>query len=400
MGTASASTIPETITYNGNTATEMYRSSNYTSTLTSQASFDNYSPYQSGSTYYLIVKSGSQTTIGSACKVTTTTSGQNPIYQWSITATLTAGKYLSNTPKPIFKNFARLYAYTGAEQKYTPIISNKKYLLECWGASGSLANTYYYSTTSTYMPHPGKGGYTYATTTLTNNNALYVYVGSSQDRFNGGSWGDPAGADASHIATVSGNLPSLSSQRDKVLIVAGGAGGASDSFTSGYGGGSSGGDGITGGSGSVSPTGGTSSSGGTAGYQRFTSSNSRNFWGGAGTFGQGGAGWVKTLNENGTDITSLYSDPGGGGGGGWYGGGGAGSAGGGGGGSGYVKSGLTGSTIAGNQQVPNPSKHSTYSSGPYENVEYYFEGVSGKTYASKYGHAGNGYARITIKPYD
>ena len=288
-------------------------------------------------------------------------------------------------------------SYTGTGQTYTPIFANKKYFLECWGASGDVTvNTYYYSPTSVYNPHPGKGGYTYATTTLASLNALYVYVGSTGARFNGGSWGDPPGADATHIATANGKLSTLSGKQNTVLVVAGGAGGASDNFTSGHGGGSSGGNGTMS-TGNVAPNGGSASSGGSAGYQR---NYSINYWGGAGSFGQGGAGWVKTLDGSGVDISSSYSDPGGGGGGGWYGGGGAGSAGGGAGGSGHVLSGLSGATIAGNANVPDPLQYSTYASGPYEYTEYYFEGISGKTYASPRGHTGNGYARITCMPYD
>ncbi len=390
MGTA---TVVNTITYDGNTSTEKYRSSTTTST-TALAVFDNFTPLTSSSTYYLIVRPSTAYTLRSGYKVTTTSG--NPVYQWSQSVTnseITAGKYKACTPTPAFRNFARLYSYTGTGQTYTPILANKKYFLECWGASGDVTiNTYYYNPDNDMYPHPGKGGYTYATTTLTTTSALYVYVGSTGSRFNGGAWGDPPGADASHIATANGKLSALSGQQSSVLVVAGGAGGASDSFSSGNGGGASGTNGT---SDNVVPTGGSSSSGGVAGTR--TGGNTT-FYGGAGSFGQGGAGWVKTI-QSGQEVTTP-SDPGGGGGGGWYGGGGVGGAGGGAGGSGHVKSGLSGATIAGNQNVPDPLQHSTYSAGPYEYVEYYFPGKSGKTYASPRGHTGNGYARITVTPYD
>ena len=397
MGTnASAVT---TITYDGNTSTELYRSSGTTST-TSLALFDNFSPLNSSSTYYYIVKHLTAYTLNSGYKVTTTSG--DPVYQWSqdITSSqIDKGKYRTFSPTPTFRNFARLYGFTNSEQTYTPLIANKTYLMECWGASGDrTSNQYYYGATSSYNPHPGKGGYTYATTTLSSTSTLFVYVGSTYQRFNGGGDGQPRGADASHIATVTGKLSTLSGQQDKVLIVAGGAGGASDNSTGGYGGGLTGGDGSAT-SPHIAPTGGSATEGGEWGYYNKSNAGEKNYYGGKGSFGQGGAGWFKTLVD-GVDMSSSYQDPGGGGGGGWYGGGGMGGAGGGAGGSGHVKTGLTGNTIAGDQNVPDPNQHSTIDSGPYEYVTNYVDGNANKTYASPLGHCGDGYARITIMPYD
>ena len=175
MGTnASAVT---TITYDGNTSTELYRSTGTTST-TSLALFDNFSPLNSSSTYYYIVKHLTAYTLNSGYKVTTTSG--DPVYQWSQAITnsqIDKGNYKAFSPTPAFRNFARRYSYTGTSQTFTPIIACL-HKMECWGASGCDITS--------ELARGGKGGYTYGLLTLTTANSMYVYVG-----------GRPLGANAS-----------------------------------------------------------------------------------------------------------------------------------------------------------------------------------------------------------
>ena len=262
------------------------------------------------------------------------------------------------------------YAYSGGEQTFTTS-ANAEYLLEVWGAQGGGTS---------YTPG-GRGGYSYSLITFNSSQALHVYVGGSgstyasnlltnitEGGYNGGGgvkynegfgeldghqW-NATGGGATHIATTSGLLNTLSSKTASVLIVAGGGGGAvewhHDNLLHQYATGGAGGglEGITGNNTDHIPgTGGTQSSGGTTG----------------GIFGHGG-------------VVSTCMQGSSGGGGGWYGGGGAQDNAGGGGGSGYLKSGLKGETIAGNKSVPYPT-----------------------TTGTETGHTGNGYAIITQLSY-
>ena len=179
MGTA---TVVNTITYDGNTSTEKYRTTTTTST-TSLAVFDNFSPLASSSTYYLVVKPSTAYTLRSGYKVTTTSG--NPVYQGSQSVTnsdITSGKYKAYAPTPVFRNFARLYSYTGSSQTFTPILAGKKYKMECWGGEGGT--DYYGSSYSNlWWGYGGKGGYTKGIITITQAilnqyPVFYVYVGA------------------------------------------------------------------------------------------------------------------------------------------------------------------------------------------------------------------------------
>ncbi|WP_317898458.1 glycine-rich protein [Aurantibacillus circumpalustris] len=208
------------------------------------------------------------------------------------------------------------FNFTGSTQ--TLLAQAGNYDIEMWGANGGGSQG-------------GKGGYSKGTLTLSSATTIYVVVGGT-----GGTGGIPAdinggyngggprpnpggatrgsGGGATHVATATGLLSTLSTNQSAVKIVAGGGGGGSNAGTGvGNGGGLSGQN-----SNGANPgLGGTQAAGGAAG----TGAS-----GSPGTFGQGGQ--------------SL--DMAGAGGGGWYGGGAGGgsitgnTSNGGGGGSSYI----------------------------------------------------------------
>ncbi|MDR2835683.1 MAG: hypothetical protein LBV69_05720, partial [Bacteroidales bacterium] len=261
------------------------------------------------------------------------------------------------------------FPYTGAVQQFT-VPATGTYKLEVWGAQGGDGTSENYNASSTYG---GRGGYSNGEINLVQGEILYIYVGGAGTSvpvgsasseilpggYNGGGYRSlstsgeygSSGGGATHVATMSGLLSTLSSNQSSVLIVAGGGGGhGEDNEQGGAGGGT---NGIQGSGQSYTATAGSQVAGGTN-----SSNPSAN-----GSFGQGG----NTIGD------------GGGGGGGWYGGASpsysesVGSDGGGGsGGSGYIKPTLSNAqTIAGNISFTSP--------------------VSG----NEIGHSGNGYARIT-----
>lgn len=225
------------------------------------------------------------------------------------------------------------FDYTGTIQTYT-IPSTGLYKLEVWGAQ--------------------KGGYSVGYKELHKNDVLYIVCGGigsinsftvqsgagdyGTGGYNGGgrlhltegsntgNW--QCGGGATHIATVSGLLASLSAQRNNVLIVAGGGGGNIANY-GGTGGGTTGGNGSKYASEAAEHycyygTGGTQTAGGAAQYHTTGTT--------VAAFGRGGNAY----------IDHCYQGEGGAGGGGWFGGGGGyvegggGQIGGGGGGSGYI----------------------------------------------------------------
>lgn len=152
-----------------------------------------------------------------------------------------------------------VFDYTGGEQTFT-VPKTGYYKLEVWGAQGG------YGYSETY--YGGYGGYSTGSIKLTKGDRLYINVGGSgingstqtagakAGGYNGGgtSYGTTSkyvgsGGGATHIATQSGLLSSLSSAISSVLIVSGGGGGAgyesSWSSTGGSGGGIIGAKGTT-----------------------------------------------------------------------------------------------------------------------------------------------------------
>ncbi|MBQ8131470.1 MAG: hypothetical protein IJ193_03175, partial [Bacilli bacterium] len=205
------------------------------------------------------------------------------------------------------------FDYTGTEQTlsapYTGI-----YRLEAWGSEGAL---------SKWGGTAGRGGYATGLINLTKNEQLHIYVGGKTP-FNGGGGteadgenGGAKGGGATHIATVTGELKTLSNKLNDILIVAGG-GGAAERLVGGSGGGFEGNNGTSSTTYPGYGSGGTQTAGG-QGMTNNDKNPSRNI---NGSFGQAGIG------------TATDSGPGGGGG--FYGGGAVTYAGAGGGGSGYI----------------------------------------------------------------
>ena len=416
MGTnASAVT---TITYDGNTSTELYRSTGTTST-SSLALFDNFSPLNSSSTYYYIVKHLTAYTLNSGYKVTTTSG--DPVYQWSQAITnsqIDKGNYKAFSPAPAFRNFARLYGYVhdaantdeskrpganlqhyGAVQTFTsPITTTLK--LEVWGSGGALANA----------TDKGRGGYSAGNYNISNSGTLYLCVGgkgigtgvgyelgTTNGGYNGGGSGQTGGGGATHIAITNyGELVNYESHKSDILLVAGGGGGFDagsnqiNTNKSGEGGGIKGTRGWeTWDSNNYGGPGGTQSAGGVA-YGTQT-------WGiytikTDGSFGRGGDAWIWST------YPTFSNDRGAGGGGGWYGG--ASSNGGsnycGGGGSGYLNtskliSGTSQTIIAGDSSGREGSAAVDVADIPNPTSD------DGTLIV---GNTSSGYARITVMPYN
>ena len=226
---------------------------------------------------------------------------------------------------------------------------NGKYKMECWGASGNTS--YAWEVTD----RQGNGGYCYIDDyPITYSASLYICVGSSNleinynNKISGISAQNAASGGGATCITLTnrGELQYFSSYKNEVILVAGAGGGCEWVGKGGAGGGTSGRSGSrTTSLGSTTcdsyGTGGTSNSGGKtiAGSINATVSYD-------GSFGVGGCG--------GRTIESEL-DPGAQGGSGWYGGGGSVWAGAAGGGSSYIKSGLSGNTIAGDKEMPAPN---------------------------------------------
>ncbi|ENY8678614.1 TPA: glycine-rich protein [Clostridioides difficile] len=252
------------------------------------------------------------------------------------------------------------FGYNGSPQSV--ILKPGKYKFECWGSSGGINNSSWYT--------DAKGGYSKGEITLKKQTTLYIYVGESgyassstanntKSGFNGGGKGylnqqvmgtyySMYGGGATDIRLVGGAWDDEQGLLSRI-IVAGGGGGSYHPYTGGAGGGLEGGTGY--------------------------SSNDRYRPGG--TQYQGGIGRVNTENGSFGKGCSVKDSTGEGGGGGWFGGAGMNGVGAGGGGSGYV---LT--------------KDSYKPTGYTPTSEYYFDNVvmeSGGNTAGAYG-----YAKITL----
>ena len=219
------------------------------------------------------------------------------------------------------------FDYTGDEQAYV-VPEDGVYTLETWGASGGDVDS---------SNKGGYGGYSIGKVSLNKGDILYINVGGSgntttafdkiaEGGYNGGgdaintnhdciSYLSGSGGGATHVATKSGLLSTLSDSLDSILIVSGGGGGSNNCGYGNYGSGGSGG-GVNGVS--ADSSGGSNTYGLGATQETFGCDN---IGGKCGSFGQGYSG---TKSQYGT-----------GGGSGLYGGG-AGKISGSGGGSGYI----------------------------------------------------------------
>lgn len=147
------------------------------------------------------------------------------------------------------------FDYTGKVQQVT--LSPGKYLLEVWGAKGG-DETY-----NGLKGYGGNGGYASGELNLDEEKTIYVVVGGAggdlsgghaTGGYNGGGTGGTTnrngfgagGGGATHMAFVSGELKTLETQKEQILIVAGGGGGTDAGVgplaSGGEGGGLKGGD--------------------------------------------------------------------------------------------------------------------------------------------------------------
>ena len=265
------------------------------------------------------------------------------------------------------------FDYTGGEQTYTTTC-NGTYKLETWGA-GYITDGY----TNSY------GGYSVGRIDKKENSNFYINVGGvgtygnpGLGGYNGGGngakntyWKSNGGCGATHIATMTGLLSSLSNNLSNILIVSGGAGGVYGISEGGSAGGYKGTNGnyikLDNFDGSVCSGGGTQTTGGFGHESSYGKSS-------PGSFGQGGFG---------NDAAD-----GGGGGGGFYGGGACTDNGNGGGGSSYIGNSLLTNKVMycynceeSNEESTKTISNTCTSETPTENCS----------------KQGNGYARITIE---
>lgn len=272
------------------------------------------------------------------------------------------------------------FDYTGAEQTYTVPVDGW-YKLEAWGAQGDTWG-------SGATCRGGYGGYSTGVAYLKKNSVLHIYIGgdgnqSDGDGYNGGGKGSSSyrgGGGATHIASITGLLSTLGSQRDKIFLVAAGGGGAEwDGGDGGDGGGIKGSDGHQGTIASSDPspvpvaTGATQTAGGTnSPFDSRSGSTTSN----PGSFGLGG------------NFTG--GDAGGCGGGGWYGGGASDYAGGGGGGSGYIGNVISACGIEKHMAGYNVQTSSDASTKTITTTNY------SSTATADYAKTGNGYATVQL----
>ena len=268
--------------------------------------------------------------------------------------------------------------YTGAEQKVV-IPKSGYYKLETWGAQGGTYNSSYLGGYGSYST-----GYAY----FDKGTTIYINVGGQSTGYSGGYNGGGGavvatdsrgkgfgGGGATHIATKSGVLSTLASNKSDILIIAGGGGGAAyfsgETATSGNAGGYLGTSGTS--THNISGTGGSQTAAGHA-------NNNSVAYGG---FGYGGTG------------VGIYSSAGGGGG--LYGGGGGYTAAGlsnasGGGGSGYIAN----TTLI---SSPSITKHMTCyncSTSATDTTKTLSNSNVSDTPTIDYSKSGNGYSRITF----
>lgn len=276
--------------------------------------------------------------------------------------------------------------YSGSAIQIT--LPKGTYELECWGAQGG-------DSARKAEGLGGRGGYAKGTINLNTETVLYLLSGGKGSTttektvqqgggFNGGGHG--TSTSTTYTSTGGGGASDIrigqNSLYARVIVAGGGGGGYAYSTKNtenyaegGYGGGTSGSDGVNKGSNTTSflpGKGGTQLAPGDSYYGTASADSSRSEYAG---FGYGAN----------AQINASYSV---GGGGGWWGGGSARRSGGGGG-SGYVY---------------NSSSSANYPSGCLLNSDYYLSNTSllgaGDLWnspdgATESGHSGNGYVRIT-----
>ena len=235
-----------TYTYNSTSATSATSGGNVTITATSTFNDATALRLYSNSGYWTIVKA-----TGASANTTVTLGSSTTVADAWANVSVTGigyGKYkeFSVSPARSYQQFEAIFNYCGAVQSVTLPWAGT-YNLEVWGGEGGGV-----SNVPNYTNNPlagGKGGKSTGTKAFNKSQVLYVCVGgaggsASQNHidvaggYNGGgsvtkTSGDAnhfcaGGGGATHIATATGVLSSLNSNRSAVLIVAGGGGGARD----------------------------------------------------------------------------------------------------------------------------------------------------------------------------
>ena len=174
----SAQSAPESVVYDGNTATSLYSYANTNFKPLRMFEGANIPYVHTDDHGYFIAKTETAYTFGTSYKVLNNGSETGAVPQWKITSTTvsTAGNCVTPNINLKFKNYGRLYKYngsstppytTGSVQTYTPLLTCK-YKMECWGANGGNPPN---SSTR------GKGGYTSGDINWSKDVPLYVYVG-------------------------------------------------------------------------------------------------------------------------------------------------------------------------------------------------------------------------------
>ncbi len=116
------------------------------------------------------------------------------------------------------------FTYTGNEQEFVPP-QDGIYKIELWGASGG-------ENANIRPDSVGRGAYTVGNIELSKDDSLFVYVGQSDGNntanisFNGGGSGETSGGGATDVRLVNGNWDLFDSLKSRIMVAAGGGGGA------------------------------------------------------------------------------------------------------------------------------------------------------------------------------
>lgn len=345
------------------------------------------------------------------------TNGSSDFTGSETAANLNPNNALTVTIKALWVKTVVNFDYTGGEQIFA-VPATGYYKLEVWGAQGGYW-------TSSADARGGYGGYSIGVVKFNKNENKYVNVGGSGTvtsevenllgGYNGGGNGyywratltNGAGGGATHIASTSGQLKTLSQNVSSVLIVAGGGGGGGsngydgdvNNHPGGNGGGIRGGDGkYADNKDGANGLGGTQSAGGAYDESnmivRCNNGQGRDYTtfhvpGSIGSFGQGGNGWVFVTDGGNVDCDGIGGGSGGGGG--FYGGGGSSIWSGGGGGSGYIGN---SNLISGGGLTKHMTCYSCSTSTDAATRTNSNTNVSATAIAD-YSKTGDGYARIT-----
>ena len=318
---------------------------------------------------------------------------------WGLTLT-----NLSNNSTTCTINFGTVlkYDYTGAEQTFT-VPKTAYYKIETWGAQGGNAAKSAYSCTGGY------GGYSEGIALLNKSEVINIVVGgqgqsvdsngnpSNTYGYNGGGYAGysptnsshSGGGGATHIATTTGLLSTLSNHTDSILIVSGGGSGCGAHVSFSQGNGSSGGGYVGGQANSCGSAWYTYGTGGTQtaiGKFNVCSQDHYTYINNPGNAAAFGLGSNYSSFSSSSSLYYVYS----GGGGGYYGGG-EGHHGPGGGGSGYIANSLLLSSSSNSKHMTcyNCSTSSESITKTITTVNFASDSTS------DYAKEGNGYAKIT-----